>query len=73
MRRLLPSRIELAIFATLAVILATVVAQFHPGRHDIGTAALIAPTFVFAAVLGLRRSPQWAKPADIESETDEEA
>ncbi len=72
MRRLLPSRVELAIFATLAFILATVVAEFQPGRHDIGTAALIAPTFVFAAIMGLRRSPQWAKPTEIESETVEE-
>jgi hypothetical protein len=72
MRRLLPSRIELAIFAALAIILAMVVAQFQPGSHDIGAAALVAPVFVVAAIMGLRRSPQWAEPTDAESESIDE-
>ena len=59
MRRLLPSRVELAIFATLAVICAAVVALFQPNTHDLGFAALAGPVFLFAACLGLRRSPVW--------------
>ncbi len=59
MRRLLPSRVELAIFATLAVICAAVVALFQPSTHDLGFAALAGPIFLFAACLGLRRSPAW--------------
>ena len=59
MRRLLPSRVELAIFATLAVICAALVALFQPSTHDLGFAALAGPIFLFAACLGLRHSPAW--------------
>ena len=71
MRRLLPSRIEIAIFATLAVVLSALVFQFQPGRHDIGFAALCAPLFLVAAVMGLRRSPQWADPVEMEIDRDD--
>jgi len=64
MRRLLPSRVELAIFATLAVICAAVVALFQPTTHDLGFAALGGPIFLFAACLGLRRSPAWTMTDD---------
>jgi hypothetical protein len=66
MRRLLPSRVELAIFATLALICAAVVALLQPNTHDLGFAALAAPIFLFAACLGLRRSPVWTMTADDE-------
>ena len=68
MRRLLPSRVELAIFATLAVICAAVVALFQPHTHDLGFAALGGPIFLFAACLGLRRSPAWTGGADDEAD-----
>jgi hypothetical protein len=66
MRRLLPSRVELAIFATLAVICAALVALFQPSTHDLGFAAMAGPIFLFAACLGLRRSPAWTMTADEE-------
>ena len=59
MRRLLPSRVELAIFATLAVVCAGVVGTIQPGKTDLGFAFFAAPIFLFAAVMGLRRSPTW--------------
>jgi hypothetical protein len=64
MRRLLPSRVELAIFAALAVVCTGVVSTFRPGEHDLGLAALAAPIFLIAAVMGLRRSPVWTEDAD---------
>jgi hypothetical protein len=63
MRRLLPSRVELAIFATLAVICTALVAMLQPGTHDLGLAAMGGPIFLFAACLGLRRSPVWTGSA----------
>jgi hypothetical protein len=64
MRRLLPTRVEIAIFATLAVVSAAVVALFQPNTHDLGFAAMAGPIFLFAACLGLRRSPAWTATAD---------
>lgn len=69
MRRLLPSRVELAIFAVLALIAAASVTFFQPGKHDLGFAGFAGPIFLFAAVLGLRRSPVWTAAAD-EDEAD---
>ena len=59
MRRLLPSRIELMIFAALAVLCAGIVSVFQVNMHDLGMAALGGPVFLVAAVMGLRRSPVW--------------
>lgn len=59
MHRLLPSAEEVAIFATLAVICAAIVARFQPAIADLGLAALAGPIFLFAACMGLRRSPAW--------------
>ena len=59
MHRLLPSAEEIAIFATLAIICAAIVANFQPTMADLGLAALAGPIFLFAACLGLRRSPAW--------------
>ena len=67
MRRLLPSPVEIAIFATLAVVCAGVVMTIQPARSDLGFAFLAAPIFLFAAVMGLRRSPTW----QIAEESDE--
>jgi hypothetical protein len=69
MRRLLPSRVELAIFAVLALIAAASVGLFQPNTHDLSMAAFAGPIFLFAAVLGLRRSPVWTAAAE-EEETD---
>jgi hypothetical protein len=68
MRRLLPSRVELAIFATLAVVCAAVVAIWHPQTSDLGFAAMAGPVFLFAACLGLRRSPVWTTAVDADDE-----
>jgi hypothetical protein len=59
MRRLLPSRTEIAIFATLAVLCAALVGAFQPTTSDLRFAALACPVFLMAAVMGLRRSPAW--------------
>ena len=78
MRRFIPSSVELAIIATLAVICTGIVAQFHPGTHDLGFAAMAAPMFFIAACMGLRKSPIWmaarqdqAEPANRREETTE--
>jgi hypothetical protein len=68
MRRLLPSRVEIAIFATLAVLCAACVALFQPNTHDLGFAALAAPIFLIAACMGLRRSPAWTMTSDDEAD-----
>ena len=68
MRRLLPSRVEIAIFATLALICAALVAMFQPNTHDLGFAAMAGPIFLVAACMGLRRSPAWT--ADTETDDD---
>jgi hypothetical protein len=59
MRRLLPSIVELSIFATLALLCAAIVAAFAPNTSDLRFAALAGPIFLIAAVMGLRRSPAW--------------
>ena len=73
MRELLPSGIELAIFATLALICAAMVGNFNPGTSDLGFAALAGPIFLFAACLGLRRSPAWrmVPSEDLSEESDD--
>ena len=69
MRRLIPSRVEIMIFAVLAVVSAVAVAFFQPAKHDLGFAALAGPIFLVAACMGLRRSPVWtAEEADEEIE-----
>ena len=65
MKRLLPSRTELAILATLAVLCAAIAGM---GETDLGLSMTAVPLFIFAAVMGLRRSPQWTMDAN---ETDE--
>jgi hypothetical protein len=73
MKRLLPGRKELAVFAVLAVAMAVAVSCFQVSQHDLWFAALAAPLFIFAAVLGLRRSPQWQMvPQELESTIDTE-
>ena len=64
MRRLLPSRTEIAIFATLAVLCAALVGAFQPTTSDLRFAALACPVFLIAAVMGLRRSPAWTVVED---------
>lgn len=73
MRRLLPTGIELAIFATLALICAAVVGLLHQQKADLGFAAFAGPIFLFAAVMGLRRSPTWTiVPGDDSDESPAE-
>lgn len=59
MRRLLPSSVELMIFAALAVLSAGIVSVLKVSTHDLGIAAMGGPIFLVAAVMGLRRSPLW--------------
>ena len=69
MRSLLPSRTELAILGTLAV-LCTGIAGTGTIPHDLMLAMLAMPIFVIAAVMGLRRSPQWADSVTDDSEEE---
>jgi hypothetical protein len=70
MRRLLPSAVEIAIFAALAVLCAAIVARFQANTSDLRFAALACPVFLCAAVMGLRKSPVWTRmPAeDVEDD-----
>ena len=69
MRRLLPSGVELAIFALVAVVCSLFVHFFAPSTSDLRFAALACPVFLIAAVMGLRKSPQWTGVSP--DETDE--
>ena len=73
MRRLLPSRTEVIIFAALAVVCTGVVSIFQQNAHDLGFAALAAPVFLICACMGLRKSPVWTiLPTDVD-DADETA
>ena len=69
MKRLLPDRTQLAIFAALAVVCAGVVSS--TSARDIGLSLMSIPLFVACAILGMRRSGQWGDlgktPTDIAS------
>ncbi|HEV2295307.1 MAG TPA: hypothetical protein VGR35_15755 [Tepidisphaeraceae bacterium] len=69
MRSLLPSGTELAIFGTIAV-LCTGIVGAGSIPTDLMLPLLAMPVFVIAAVMGLRRSPQWAEPAGDEAGDD---
>ena len=56
MKRLLPGWTELGIFALLAIVCAAAAAG--AGAQDVRMAGLAVPVFIFAAILGLRRSGQ---------------
>ena len=59
MKRLLPDRVELAIFAAVAVIGAGVVSSVTSAQ-DIGLSLTAIPIFVAASIMGMRRSGQWS-------------
>ena len=61
MKRLIPTRVELILFAILAIGCAIVVSFF--GARDVGLAVLAAPLFCIAAFMGTRRSGQWSSLA----------
>ena len=63
MKRPLPTVAELAIFAALALACAGAAALSR--AHDVAMAVFALPIFVFAAVLGMRRSGQWASIAQL--------
>jgi len=56
MKRLLPDRTEIMIFAAMAVVCSVIVACL-PAR-DLGLSALAMPLFVTAAMMGVRRNGQ---------------
>jgi hypothetical protein len=57
MRKNLPGRRELAVFAVMALLCATVVHML--GKPDAGLSLLSFPVFVFCAILGSWRSGRW--------------
>lgn len=66
MMRFLPGRFELAMFAVLALICASIVASI--GSHDAGLSIAAFPIFIFAAIMGLWKSGRLRAPdesADI--------
>jgi thiamine transporter ThiT len=63
MKRYLPGRVELTIFATLAVVCAII--AFMANARDEMMSMLAFPIFVFAAVMGLWKSGRLrADPTD---------
>jgi hypothetical protein len=54
MKRYLPGRVELFIFATLAVVCAVI--AFSANARDEAMSVLTFPIFVFSAVMGLWKS-----------------
>ena len=66
MKRLLPNRSELAIFATLALLCAALVHSFGDTSRDLRLAILAFPIFLVSAIMGLRRN--WAAVARRELE-----
>ena len=63
MKRYLPGRVELMIFATLAIVCAIV--AFMASARDEAMSMLAFPIFVFAAVMGLWKSGRLrADPTD---------
>ena len=61
MKRYLPGRVELVLFATLAVICAMI--SGTAVERDTAMSLLAFPVFVFAAVMGLWRSGKLRSPA----------
>jgi hypothetical protein len=62
MKRYLPGHIELFIFAVLAIGCALIAACAT--AHDAAMSLLAFPVFIFAAVMGLRKSGQLRAPSD---------
>ncbi len=62
MRRLLPSKVETAIFAALAVICALIV--MSGGAPDVRLALLSMPVFIAAAIMGMRRNQRLVRIAE---------
>ena len=60
LKRLLPGRTELCILLGLAIIAAALVGLAP--ETDLATAGLSVPLFIAAALMGLRRSPQFTRP-----------
>ena len=61
MKKLLPGRVELAIFTTLAILLAAIAWQSR--KPDLVMAASAVPLFITCAVLGMRRNTALAPVA----------
>jgi hypothetical protein len=66
LKQLLPSGTELAILGTMAFLCAGMVDQQLSVPQDLMLSLMALPLFVTAAVMGLRRSPQWAdEPSQV--------
>ena len=62
----------MAIFGALAVV-CTGIMGVEAIPHDLMLPLLSMPVFVIAAVMGLRRSPQWAEPSANDAANDQTA
>lgn len=71
MKSLLPNRTELAIFGAMAV-LCTGIVGIGAIPQDLMFPLLSIPIFIVCAVMGLRRSPQWAEPAGIDDADEDQ-
>jgi hypothetical protein len=60
--RYIPSRLEIFIFALLAIFFAALVMNLRVSAHDLGLSFFAMPLFIFAAVMGLRRN--WSAAED---------
>jgi hypothetical protein len=72
MKSLLPNRTELVIFGAMAV-LCTGIVGVGSIPQDLMFPLLSIPVFIVCAVMGLRRSPQWAEPAIDDADDDQVA
>lgn len=57
MKRYLPGRVELALFAVLALVCAAIAANLQ--ARDAALSLLTFPVFIFAALLGLWKSQRF--------------
>jgi hypothetical protein len=71
MKRYLPGRVELCIFAVLAVVCAVV--AFGANARDEAMSVLAFPIFVFAAVMGLWKSGRLRPDATASVPSDDSA
>ncbi|CAN5364206.1 hypothetical protein BH09PLA1_BH09PLA1_05240 [soil metagenome] len=62
MKRYLPGRVEVLVFAVLAVICASI--AFSASARDEMLSLLAFPVFVFAAIMGLWKSGRLRAPSD---------
>ncbi len=68
MKRLLPSRTELAILTTAAILCAAIAGSSE--SRDVILSLMAIPLFIVSALMGLRRSPQWTMELSAPVDSD---